>query len=87
MNLYSQIVDLYRTNAEWNYYDADLVIRSQRYEDYEFSYLWFLVCLFHDMGYAVENDWTYKCTYRKNSEEYLQEHKDIKGSWIGRYIV
>lgn len=62
----------------------DLVIRSQRYEDYEFSYLWFLVCLFHDMGYAVENDWTYKCTYRKNSEEYLQAHKDIKGSWIRR---
>ena len=119
MNLYSQIDDLYRAKAEWNYYDADirkpfdkdkardfiiqyfengakkrvvlpfideidsmrhmhvvsaffigllikrelcpdLVIFSQKYENYEFSYLWFLVCLFHDMGYAIENDRTYK---------------------------
>lgn len=60
----------------------DLVIFSQKYENYEFSYLWFLVCLFHDMGYAIENDRTYKYTYRSNSEEYLRKHKDIKGSCI-----
>ena len=24
MNLYDQIVDLYHTSAEWNYYDADI---------------------------------------------------------------
>lgn len=141
MNLYDQIVDLYHTSAEWNYYDADirkpfdkdkarefikqyfeygakkgvvlplideidsmrhihtisaffigllmkrelcpnLTVYSQEYEDYEFSYLWFLVCLFHDMGYAIENDWTYKYTYRKNAKEYLKKYKKIKGSCI-----
>lgn len=43
----------------------NLAIRSKVDTDYEFSYLWFLVCLFHDMGYAIENDWTYKFTYKR----------------------
>lgn len=44
-------------------------------DDYEFSYLWFLVCLYHDMGYAIENDWTYKFTYRNQSKKYSNIRK------------
>lgn len=51
-----------------------LTICSQVDTDYEFTYLWFLVCLFHDMGYAIENDWTYKFTYRKKTEEYKNKY-------------
>lgn len=58
-----------------------LNIKSQNSDDYEFSYLWFLVCLFHDMGYVIESDWTYKFTYRKNSEEYLRQYKAVRGRW------
>lgn len=141
MNLYDQIVALYRTSTEWNYYGNDinkpfdkdkardfikqyfengakkgvilplideiesmryvhtvsvffigllikkklcpnLTIYSQEYEDYEFSYLWFLVCLFHDMGYAIENDWTYKYVYRQNAKEYLRKYKQVKCNCI-----
>lgn len=141
MNLYDQIVALYRTGIEWNYYDTNinkpfnkdkardfikqyfengakkkvilplideiesmrhvhtvsaffvgllikrelcpnLIVYSQEYEDYEFSYLWFLVCLFHDMGYAIENDWTYKHIYRQNAKEYLKKYKQVKGSCV-----
>lgn len=57
---------------------SNLTIHSQEDEDYEFSYLWFLVCLFHDIGYAIENDWTYKHIYRKNAEEYLNKYKNVK---------
>lgn len=59
-----------------------LTIISREYEDYEFSYLWFLVCLFHDMGYAIENDWTYKHRYRQKAKEYLKKYKTVKGSCI-----
>lgn len=33
-------------------------------DDYEFSYLWFLVCLYHDMGYAIENDQCHSVKHR-----------------------
>lgn len=56
----------------------DLTIYSKASEPYEFSYLWFLVCLFHDMGYAIENDWTYKYIYRQNTNEYLKQYKRPK---------
>lgn len=60
----------------------NLIVYSQEYEDYEFSYLWFLVCLFHDMGYAIENDWTYKHIYRQNAKEYLKKYKPVKSSCV-----
>lgn len=28
----------------------------EKHRDEEFSYLWFLICLFHDLGYQYEND-------------------------------
>lgn len=60
----------------------NLNIRSLDSENYEFSYLWFLVCLYHDMGYAVENDWMYKFVYRKQSAEFLKKYPSIrKSSW------
>lgn len=46
--------------------------------DYEFSYLWFLVCLYHDMGYAVENDWMYKFTYRNQSKNFVEKYRNIR---------
>jgi len=141
MKLYDQIIDLYSTSTEMNYYDAgmckpfdkdsarefivqyfqngakegvilplideidslrhvhtvsaffigllikrklcpELSLYSRDTEDYAFSYLWFLVCLFHDIGYAIENDWTYKHTYRQNAKEYLKTYKQVKGSCI-----
>ena len=54
----------------------NLAIRSKVDTDYEFSYLWFLVCLFHDMGYAIENDWTYKFTYKKNTNQYRNKYRE-----------
>ena len=53
----------------------NLAIRSEVDTDYEFSYLWFLVCLFHDMGYAIENDWRYKFVYKKDTDEYKNKYK------------
>lgn len=50
------------------------------YNNYKFSYIWFIVCLFHDMGYAQENDWKYKFKYRHDSREfenYLKESKNL----------
>jgi len=64
----------------------ELEIRSDRYEDYKFSYLWFLVCLFHDMGYLQEDDWTYKYEYGRNTREYLQEYRPINGDKHQRFI-
>lgn len=58
----------------------ELTILSRGYEDYKFSYLWFLVCLFHDMGYVIENDWMYKYKYRREAEGFLHQYKVVKGT-------
>lgn len=60
----------------------DLQMESPSWGDYEFGYLWFLVCLFHDMGYVVENDWTYKYVYRKNRDIFLKKYH-IKKNFVG----
>lgn len=59
----------------------NLDIRSCDSQDYEFSYLWFLVCLYHDMGYAIEEDWTYKFSYRERSKKFLRENKTVRRIW------
>lgn len=56
----------------------NLNIKCSNSEDYEFSYLWFLVCLYHDMGYAVENDWKYKFIYRKQSDKFLDMYPHFR---------
>ncbi len=43
------------------------IVDDNKNEIFEFSYLWFLVSLYHDMGYVQENDWTYKFKYREKS--------------------
>ena len=50
-----------------SYHDLKIIDDNQN-EIFEFSYLWFLVSLFHDMGYVQEKDWTYKFEYRKKSD-------------------
>ena len=35
--------------------DANLCLLSEMGEDYSFSYLWYLTCLSHDLGYIYEN--------------------------------
>lgn len=35
--------------------DANIFIKSKGEYDYTFSYIWYLACLAHDMGYAYEN--------------------------------
>lgn len=139
MNLYQQIIELYRDEKEWNYYSSNmhnlkdmdklfsgewakdfikkyfecgekqgviwpcidemecmrsmhtisvfflgiliqeklapnLEIVSQYIENYKFSYIWFLVCLYHDLGYVVEKDWSYKYKYIQKSNEYLRKY-------------
>ena len=44
---------------------------------FPFGYMWYLVCLFHDMGYAQEENYNYKFKYIKQSEKFLKEHKEI----------
>lgn len=51
-------------------YGECLDIKSQEHENYRFSYIWFLTCLFHDIGYIIENDWTYKFKYRILNENF-----------------
>src|SRR5665647_873156 len=45
--------------------------------EFEFSYLWFIVCLFHDMGYAQERDCLYKYNYENVSREYSRQYRWI----------
>lgn len=52
-----------------SYHDLKIIDDNQN-EIFEFSYLWFLVSLFHDMGYVQEKDWTYKFEYRKKSKDF-----------------
>lgn len=35
--------------------DENLKIKSRSSEDYKFSYIWYLLCLAHDLGYEYEN--------------------------------
>ena len=56
----------------------DLEILSNSESDsYRFDYLWFLVCLFHDMGYAQENDWMYKFRYKNDAKEFKKQYKEV----------
>ena len=50
-----------------SYHDLKIIDDNQD-EIFEFNYLWFLVSLFHDMGYVQEEDWKYKFEYRKKSK-------------------
>ena len=52
-----------------SYHELNIIDDNQN-EIFEFSYLWFLVSLFHDMGYVQEKDWTYKFEYRKKSKDF-----------------
>ena len=52
-----------------SYRDLEIIDDNQN-EIFKFSYLWFLVSLFHDMGYVQEKDWTYKFEYRKKSKDF-----------------
>jgi len=54
------------------------IIDNDQNEIFEFSYLWFLVSLFHDMGYIQEKDWTYKFDYRKKSKDFEKIMKENK---------
>lgn len=56
----------------------DLEIVSQHPENFQFSYIWFLVSLFHDMGYVQENDWTQKYVYEKRTEEDKRKNEMIR---------
>lgn len=47
-----------------SYHELNIIDDNQN-EIFEFNYLWFLVSLFHDMGYVQEEDWKYKFEYRK----------------------
>jgi len=57
----------------------EIINDADENDNFEFSYLWFLVCLFHDMGYVQEKDWTYKYKYRENSNDYIRNYG--KGKW------
>lgn len=35
--------------------DENIAIKSEMSSDYTFSYLWYLLCLAHDLGYIYEN--------------------------------
>lgn len=51
--------------------DENIVIKSEVSSDYPFSYLWYLVCLAHDVGYVYER---YSDTYIKKPLELYCEH-------------
>lgn len=57
---------------------CDLEIESRYPENYKFPYIWFLVCLFHDIGYVQENDWTQKYAYQKRAEEDRKSNDIVK---------
>jgi len=62
------------------------ILSLQNDNNFKFSYLWFIVCLFHDMGYIQENDWMYKYKYRNDSKEYLRQYsKLIKNKFPRRF--
>lgn len=56
----------------------NLEIESRYPENFQFSYIWFLVSLFHDMGYVQENDWTKKYVYEKRAEEDKRNNEMIR---------
>lgn len=60
-----------------SFHDLKIIDNDQN-EIFEFSYLWFLVSLFHDMGYIQEKDWTYKFDYRKKSKDFEKIMKENK---------
>ena len=60
-----------------SFHDLKIIDNNQN-EIFEFSYLWFLVSLFHDMGYIQEKDWTYKFDYRKKSKDFEKIMKENK---------
>ena len=65
-------------------YDDLKIIDDNQNEIFEFSYLWFLVSLFHDMGYVQEKDWTYKFEYRKKSKNF-QNRMRINNHSINKF--
>ena len=66
-----------------SYHDLKIIDDNQN-EIFEFSYLWFLVSLFHDMGYVQEKDWTYKFEYRKKSKDF-QNRMSINNQPINKF--
>lgn len=66
-----------------SYHDLKIIDDNQN-EIFEFSYLWFLVSLFHDMGYVQEKDWTYKFEYRKKSKDF-QNRMRINNQPINKF--
>lgn len=66
-----------------SYHDLEIIDDNQN-EIFEFNYLWFLVSLFHDMGYVQEKDWTYKFEYRKKSKDF-QNRMRINNQPINKF--
>lgn len=66
-----------------SYHELNIIDDNQN-EIFEFSYLWFLVSLFHDMGYVQEKDWTYKFEYRKKSKNF-QNRMRINNHSINKF--
>lgn len=66
-----------------SYHELNIIDDNQN-EIFEFSYLWFLVSLFHDMGYVQEKDWTYKFEYRKKSKDF-QNRMRINNHSINKF--
>ena len=52
--------------------DAHLAIESEMDIEYSFSYLWYLLCLAHDIGYRYENSIK---VYRELPEEYFMKDR------------
>lgn len=52
----------------------EMLPKTREGEDvqHHFSYLWFLTCLFHDLGYAVENHETINATKSKEYRKYFE---------------
>lgn len=66
-----------------SYHELNIIDDNQN-EIFEFSYLWFLVSLFHDMSYVQEKDWTYKFEYRKKSKDF-QNRMRINNHSINKF--
>lgn len=55
----------------------NLEILSTNLGNYPFAYLWYIVCLFHDIGYKQEENWRYKVKYKRDNLKFFREHMDI----------
>lgn len=70
--------------------DPELRIRTDEpdIEDYEFSYLWYLVCLYHDAGYKYENkkgikEIEEKCLQLIDSQYRYEDRYENRRKWMG----